>query len=189
MILSLIVAMDEQRGIGYQGHLPWKLSADLKRFKQLTMGHHIIVGRKTFESIGRPLPGRQMIVITRNPAYRAEGAILVHSVESAIAVAHGRHEDEAFICGGSEVYSETIRFADRIYLTEVHARVDSDTFFPEFNPDEWVLEESSEHPADDKNEYPASFKKLSRASGGSKNSGAAAELPVSLVGDSSRGKS
>jgi dihydrofolate reductase len=164
VILSLIVAMDERRGIGYQGHLPWKLSADLKRFKQLTMGHHIIVGRKTFESIGRPLPGRQTIVITRNPVFRADGVVTVHSVESAIDLASGRAEDEAFICGGAEVYAEAIRFADRIYLTEVHARVDSDTFFPEFDLAEWVLEESSEHLADPKNDYAVSFKKLDRRS-------------------------
>jgi dihydrofolate reductase len=162
VILSLIVAMDEQRGIGYRGRLPWKLSADLKRFKQLTMGHHIIVGRKTYESIGRPLPGRQTIVITHNSGYKVEGATVVYSLESAIQAASERAETEAFICGGAQVYAELIGRANRIYLTQVHASVDSDTFFPDFDRGEWTRNESIGHAADEKNQYPFTFQVLER---------------------------
>lgn len=162
MIVSLIVAMDERGGIGYHGALPWRLSADLKRFKELTLGHHLIVGRKTFESIGRPLPGRQMIVITRNPGYQAEGVTITHSIEAALRMARNRGETEAFVGGGAEVYSETVDLADRIYLTQVHAKVDSDAYFPELDMGCWRLEHSSEHEADTKNQYPVTFTTLAR---------------------------
>src|SRR5262252_4069736 len=100
MIVSLIVAMDEAGGIGKDGGLPWRLPSDLKRFKEITMGHHIIAGRKTYESIGKPLPGRQTIVVTRNPDYEAEGSSVVHSLAQAIELARSRGETEAIIIGG-----------------------------------------------------------------------------------------
>jgi dihydrofolate reductase len=188
VILSLIVAMDEQRGIGYRGGLPWKLSADLKRFKQLTMGHHIIVGRKTYESIGRPLPGRQTVVITHNPNYGAEGVSVVHSLESAIQIASERAETEAFICGGAEVYSELIGRAGRIYLTQVHARVDSDTFFPDFDLEDWRIQESFDQAADEKNQYPFTFRVLERKSSdsGSLRNKRAISLPIMTKGSELR---
>src|SRR5262245_52323986 len=105
VLVSIIVAMDRKAGIGADNKLPWRLSADLKRFRELTMGHHIIVGRKTFESIGKPLPGRRMIVVTRDRSYEAEGCDVVHSVQDAIELARGRGESEAFICGGAEIYA------------------------------------------------------------------------------------
>src|ERR1041384_6972267 len=109
--------MDERRGIGKQGRLPWRLSADLKRFRELTMGHHIVVGRKTFESIGRPLPGRQMIVVPRGRGLRAEGCLICHSPEEAIRLAAARGESEVFVCGGAEIYAQSLARADRLYLT------------------------------------------------------------------------
>lgn len=157
MIVSLLVAMDERRGIGKQGGLPWRLSTDMKRFRQLTMGHHIVVGRKTFESIGKPLAGRQMIIITHDPHYRVDGCFTVHSINEAIELAQRHHESELFICGGAEVYGQTLDLAERIYLTQVQADSDADTFFPEFSRDEWIEQSSEPHAADEKNEHPFTF--------------------------------
>jgi len=162
VIVSIIAAMDKKRGIGADNQLPWRLSADLKRFRELTMGHHIIVGRKTFESIGRPLPGRQTIVVTRDKSFRAEGCEVVHSVEDAIELARGRGESEVFICGGADIYTQTIGIADRMCLTFVDAEVAADTFFPEFDEGEWREQESVYHPPDEKNQYPFTFKLLLR---------------------------
>ena len=162
MIISLIVAMDDRRGIGKSGKLPWRLSSDLKRFRELTMGHHLIVGRKTFESIGKPLEGRYMIVITRDDNFKAEGCIIAHSIESAVAVARERGENELFVVGGAEIYSQTLDNADRLYLTEVHAQVDADTFFPEFRGDHWIEKQTIDQPADERNQYPFTFKLLEK---------------------------
>jgi dihydrofolate reductase len=162
VIISLIVAMDEQRGIGKAGKLPWRLSSDLKRFRELTMGHHLIVGRKTFESIGKPLEGRQMIVVTRDENFRPAGCIVSHSIEAAFAVARERRENEVFVIGGAEIYTQTLGFADRIYLTEVHAKVSADTFFPEFSKDSWIEKQSIHQDADEKNQYEFTFKLLER---------------------------
>ena len=157
MIISLIAAMDEQRGTGLKGRLPWRLSSDMKRFRELTMGHHIIVGRKTFESIGKPLPGRQTIIVTRNSEFRAEGCFVVHSLEEALDLARSRGESEAFVCGGSQIYTEAVLEAQRFYLTVVHARVESDTFFPDWDESGWKEKYSSRHDADDKDEYASTF--------------------------------
>lgn len=165
MIVSIIAAMDRKRGIGVDNKLPWRLSADLKRFRELTMGHHIIIGRKTFESIGRPLPGRRMIVVTRDSNYKAEGCDLAHSLEDAIDLARERGESEAFICGGAEIYAQSIDVADRMYLTFVDAEVVADTFFPEFDEQEWDEQESFYQPADEKNRYPFTFKLMVRKNG------------------------
>jgi dihydrofolate reductase len=162
VIVSIIAAMDRKRGIGVDNKLPWRLSADLKRFRELTMGHHIIVGRKTFESIGRPLPGRRMIVVTRDRNYKAEGCDIAHSVEDATRLARERGESEAFICGGAEIYAQSIGIVDRMYLTFVDAEVAADTFFPEFDEQKWNEQESDYQPADEKNQYPFTFKLLVR---------------------------
>jgi len=137
MIISLIVAMDERRGIGKDGRLPWRLPADLKHFKALTMGHHLIMGRKTYQSIGRSLPGRTTIVLTRDPRFRPEGCLVANSLEDALALARGRGEEEAFIAGGAEVYAAALPLADRIYLTQVHAAYEADVYFPAFDLEEW----------------------------------------------------
>jgi len=156
MRLSLIVAMSENRIIGRSGQLPWRLSADLRRFKQLTMGHHLVMGRKTWESIGRALPGRRSLVISRNPAYQAEGARIVADLPQAIQAAAG--DDEVFVIGGGQIYRQALSWADRIYLTLVYASIAGDTVFPELEADAWHLAEaSSRYPADQKNEYPYSF--------------------------------
>ena len=162
MIISLIVAMDEQRGIGKAGKLPWRLSSDLKRFRELTMGHHIIVGRKTFESIGKPLPGRVTIVVTRSETYRPEACLIAHSVEEAIQIAHERGEIESFICGGAAIYAGALAEADRLYLTLVQAAVDADVFFPEIDEKAWVERESESREADENNQYPFTFKLLEK---------------------------
>ena len=154
--------MDKKRGIGLANKLPWRLSADLKRFRELTMGHHIIVGRRTFESIGKPLPGRRMIVVTRDEAYKADGCDLAHSVEDAVNLARERGESEVFICGGAEIYAQSIEIVDRMYLTFVDAEVAADTFFPEFDEQKWDELESVYQPADEKNQYPFTFKLLVR---------------------------
>jgi dihydrofolate reductase len=160
MIVSILVAMDERRGIGRDNRLPWRLSSDLKRFRELTMGHHIIVGRKTFESIGKPLPGRETIVVTRDTDYRAEGCLVARSLEEAIEMARERGESEVFICGGAAIYRDSLAASDRMYLTLVHAEVNADTFFPEWNAGEWVELESADREADEKNQYPFTFKLL-----------------------------
>jgi dihydrofolate reductase len=162
LIISIIVAMDKKRGIGLDNKLPWRLPADLKRFRELTMGHHIIVGRKTFESIGKPLPGRQIIIVTRDRKYRREGCLIVHSVEDAISLARSRGESEVFVCGGAEIYARALPLAEKIYFTLVDAEVAADTFFPEWNEQEWREQESIHSEADEKNEYPHVFRVLKR---------------------------
>jgi dihydrofolate reductase len=168
VIISLLVAMDERRGIGVDNRLPWRLSADLQRFKALTMGHHLIMGRRTYESIGRPLPGRTTVVLTRNPAFRPEGCLVAGSLEAALALAEGRGETEAFVVGGSAVFAAALPLAQRIYLTQVHALTPADVFFPAFDRSAWVEREMVYQPADEKNEYAFTFRLLER-------SGAAAE--------------
>jgi len=167
MIVSLIAAMDEERGIGIDNRLPWRLSSDLKRFKTLTMGHHIIVGRHTFESIGKPLPGRHTIVLTSRHNFSAAGCMTVDSLEGALNLARQNGESEVFVCGGARVFQQALPIADRFYLTVVHANVGADTFFPEWRKDEWVEEEVEDHAADEKNQYPLTFKVLVRRSSAS----------------------
>jgi dihydrofolate reductase len=129
MIISLIAAMSENRVIGAGNRIPWSRPSDLKRFNEITMGHPVIFGRKTFESIGRPLQGRKNIILTEQRNYRIEGASVVHSFADALNLCG--NEDEVFICGGGPLYQETISRADRIYLTVVHRVYEGDTFFPE----------------------------------------------------------
>nr|AIA17405.1 Dihydrofolate reductase [uncultured bacterium]AIA17495.1 Dihydrofolate reductase [uncultured bacterium] len=160
MIVSLIVALDRRYGIGKDNRLPWRLSADLKRFRELTMGHHLIVGRKTFESIGKPLPGRQMIIVTRQAGFQVEGCFVVNSIDQALRLARERGDSEVFVIGGAEIYAQTLALADRLYLTLVEAEVAADTFFPKFDKSEWLAQEMDQHEADEKNQYPFTFKLL-----------------------------
>lgn len=134
--VSLIVAMAKNRVIGINNTLPWHLPADLKHFRNLTMGHHIVMGRKTHESIGKPLPGRTSVVVTRNPAYSAPGVIAVNSLEAAISACGD--DNEIFVIGGAELYLQAIALADRIYLTEIDADIRGDSHFPEFKRSEWL---------------------------------------------------
>lgn len=162
MIISLIAALDRNRGIGIENRLPWRLPADLKRFRELTMGHHIIVGRKTFESIGKPLPGRVTIIVTRDERFRREGCFTATSIPRALELAQSRGETEAFICGGAEIYQETLARAGRLYLTLVDATVEADTFFPAFDESEWIERERILHSADEKNPFSFQFLLLER---------------------------
>jgi len=134
--VSLIVAMANNRVIGINNTLPWHLPADLKHFRNLTMGHHIVMGRKTHESIGKPLPGRTSVVVTRNPAYSAPGVIAVNSLEAAISACGD--DNEIFVIGGAELYLQAIALADRIYMTEIDADIHGDAHFPEFKRSEWL---------------------------------------------------
>jgi dihydrofolate reductase len=163
MTISLIVAVARNGIIGRDGDLPWHLPTDLKRFKALTMGHHLVVGRKTWEEVGRPLPGRVMVVVTRDPEYRPEGVIVVHSVEQALEVACG--DDEVFIAGGGEVYRQALPLVDRMYVTRIHAEVAGDTTFPEVDPADWRLVETEDYEADERHEYPFSFEVYDRIAG------------------------
>jgi dihydrofolate reductase len=148
--------MDQQGLIGKDNDLPWKLSADLQYFRRVTMGKPIIMGRTTHESIGRPLPGRHNIVVTKNTDFLAEGCTVVHSIDEAF-LACGDAE-EAMIMGGASLYRQCLPMAHRLYLTQVHANLENgDTWFPDWDRAEWDELNRDDHPADDKNEYPFSF--------------------------------
>lgn len=162
MIVSLIAAVDEDRGIARQGHIPWHLRSDLLRFKALTMGHHILMGRKTCESIGRPLPGRTNVVISRQRTYQANGCVVVHSLEDALNLARANGETEAFIIGGGEIYSRALPVAGRIYLTRVHTRAGCDVFFPELVVGEWRLVTEENWPLSEQDEFPAIYQVYDR---------------------------
>ena len=155
MCVSIIVAMAENNVIGRDMDLPWHISADLKRFKALTMGHHIVMGRKTYESIGRLLPGRTTVIITRQENYQVEGALVVNSLEEAQAVAAG--DSELFIIGGGQIYELAMPFADKLHVTRVHTKVDGDTRFPQVQWDNWALINTERHSADEKNDYDYTF--------------------------------
>lgn len=151
---SIIVALDQNNGIGFQNQMPWHLPAELKRFKAITMGHHLIMGRKTFESIGKALPGRTMIIVTRNPTYQAAGCLVTHSVPEALNLAESRGESEVFVCGGKSIYRESLPEADRLYLTRIHAEFQTDISFPDFDVSLWQEIATDFHPIDEKNPYP-----------------------------------
>ena len=138
MLISLIVAMASNRVIGNRGEIPWKIPGEQKMFKEITMGHSMIMGRKTFEAIGRALPGRTNIVVTRQAGYQAPGCTVVHDLKSALESCPPA-ESEAFIIGGGQIYDETIAIADRIYLTLVPREVAGDTYFPEFSESDYEL--------------------------------------------------
>jgi dihydrofolate reductase len=148
--------MAENRVIGRDGHLPWRLPADMRRFKMLTTGHTVIMGRKTWESMDGPLPNRRNIVVTRNRAFVAEGSEVVHDLERALALAEG--EQQVFIAGGEAIYAAMLPRADRIYLTVVHAVVDGDTFFPQFESSEWDLVDDRRFESDARHAHPYSFR-------------------------------
>lgn len=160
MKVSLILAMAENRVIGRGNDLPWHLPADLKRFKALTLDHTIVMGRKTWESIGRPLPRRRSIVISRNPDYEADGAEVAGSLDEALALAAG--DDEVFVIGGAAVFAAAVPRADRVYLTRVHAEVAGDIACPPLDDGSWVLVEEERHEANEHHAYPFSFQVYDR---------------------------
>lgn len=133
--LSIIVAVAKNGVIGLNNTLPWHLPEDLKRFRALTTGHHIIMGRKTYESLGRLLPGRTTVIVTRNQEYQLEGALVAHSLEAAIALC--ANDNEAFLIGGAELYQAGVKLANKLYLTEIDLDIAGDAFFPELDLNEW----------------------------------------------------
>lgn len=148
MCISLIAAASENNVIGNRGRIPWDIPEDLQYFRRVTQGHPVIMGRKTHESIGRPLPKRQNIIITRQVGYQAEGCEVVGSLVDALQVAGCKDAEEVFVIGGGEIYGQALEKADRIYLTRVHATVEGDAYFPEFHPEHWVEVSRERHEGD-----------------------------------------
>lgn len=160
MRLSLVVAMARNRVIGRDNALPWRLPADLAHFRKVTMGHPIVMGRRTFESIGKALPGRKNIVITHDREYAAPGCIVVNSLDEAWKAAG--NAEEVCVIGGTTLFDETLLLADVIHLTEVGSDVEGDTFFPEFDRSEWNEKEIARQPADERHAYPLRILELTR---------------------------
>lgn len=158
--IALIAAMAENRVIGANNALPWRLPADLKHFRRMTTGHHVVMGRKNYESLGKPLRDRINIVVTRNSAFSAPGCLVVHSLAAALAAA--AHDPEIFIIGGAELYRQTLTRADRMYLTLVHADVPGDTHFPTFDWGAWRELSRERFEGDHDHRYPFSFVTLER---------------------------
>lgn len=163
---SLIVAVSENGIIGKDNDMPWKISSDLQYFKKVTMDKPVIMGRKTFESIGKPLPGRVNIVITRDTGFTAEGVITAHSVDMALDVAKSMAEvkklKEVMVIGGAQIYALCLPEADRLYLTRIHAEIDGDTSFADLNPKEWIEYSREDHIAGEKDSHDYSFIVLDR---------------------------
>ena len=158
MKISCIVATAKNNVIGKDNDIPWYLPADLKYFKKVTSGHHILMGRKCYKSIGRPLPKRTNIIITRDPFFITSNCIVCHSIEEGILEAQNHGAEELFIIGGGTIYNQTIELWDTLYLTEVDLEVEGDIYFPEINLDEWSLAKSEMHEPDEKNEHAYIFK-------------------------------
>ena len=164
MTISCIVAIAKNNVIGKDNDMPWHLPADLAYFKQTTLDHHIILGRKNYEAIGRPLPKRTNVLVTRDKEFACSNCVVVHSIEDALLVAKEAGETEAFIIGGGNIYEQSQSYWDKLYLTEIDLDVNGDVFFPKVNWDHWQLLEESYHEKDDKNPYNYSFKVFKRIS-------------------------
>lgn len=157
MKISMIAAMAHDRVIGKDNQMPWHLPADLAHFKRVTLGKPVLMGRKTFESIGRPLPGRRNLVISRNPDYQVEGIEVVGSVEAVLALLAGSSVEELMVIGGGHLYAEMLPSADCLYLTRIDLAVEGDTRFPAFDDGQWQRVDCESHPADERNPHPYSF--------------------------------
>jgi dihydrofolate reductase len=157
MIISILVAVSKNHVIGKENKLPWHLPADLKYFKRTTLGHHIVMGRSTFESIGKPLPGRTNVIITRQEHYQAPGCVVVGDIKKAFEFCRTQGEEECFVVGGGDIIRQTLLWADRIYLTCIDAEFEGDTFFSPLNEDDWQLVKDEPYEADDQNSYPYRF--------------------------------
>ena len=158
--LSLICAMDQNRLIGKDNTLPWHLPADLAFFKRTTIGKPILMGRKTFQSIGRPLPGRQNIIITRDKSFNAEGCDVVNTIDQALKLCV--QQEDIMLIGGASLYEQTITQADYLYVTEIHHQFEGDTWFPALHSEDWLIDLQEDFKADEKNNYAYSFIKYSR---------------------------
>ena len=160
MIISLIAAMGEGRVIGIENRLPWRLPADMKHFRALTMGKPVLMGRKTFDSIGKPLPGRSNIVVSQDPDFHPEGITVTRSIAEALLA--GEEAEEIMVIGGASFYTQLLPRAQRLYITEIHHDFAGDALFPAWNPDEWREIAREDHRADSDNCYPYSFVTLVR---------------------------
>ncbi|WP_099362819.1 dihydrofolate reductase [Fredinandcohnia onubensis] len=155
-MISLLVAMDRNQLIGKDNDLPWRLPADLAYFKRVTMGHPIIMGRKTFDSIGRPLPGRENIIVTRDTSYEAEGCKVIHSIEEIVSM-NQQTDQELFVIGGAEIFKEILPHSDRLYITEINEEFKGDTYFPTFDKSKWKVISEEQGIKDEKNPYDYTF--------------------------------
>ena len=162
MTISAIVATAKDNVIGKDNKLLWKLSDDLRRFKRITSGHAVLMGRKTFESLGKPLPNRTNLVVTRDENFAVEGAHVFNQINEALEYARSEGEEELFIIGGGEIYQMMLPAANKLYLTKVHAQPEGDTFFPEIHDEEWDVINEEAHKADDRNEFDFVFLDLER---------------------------
>lgn len=158
--ISIVVAISENNAIGKDNQLLWHLPADLKHFKNITTGHTIIMGRKTYDSIGKPLPNRRNIIITRQKDLNLEGVEVVNSLEEALSLS--KDEEEVFIIGGAEIYKQSVAVSHRIYLTRVHQEFEADAFFPELDNESWKEVEKVDHLPDEKNKFAYTFSTLER---------------------------
>ena len=161
-MITLIVAMDPHNGIGLDGKLPWHIKDDLKLFKEKTLNHKVVMGRKTFESIGKPLPNRTSIIISRNTHYQVEGCFVVSSLEEAVEKAKEIETEEAFIIGGAQIYALALDMANTVYLTQVHHNFEGDAFFPELDTNVWTETERKSFSSDEKNAYAFDFVTLEK---------------------------
>jgi len=162
MKISCIVATAKNNVIGKNNEIPWHLPADLKYFKKVTTGHHIIMGRNCFESIGRALPKRTNVIITRDMFYTVSNCLIAHSIGEALSIAEANSEEEAFIIGGGQIYEQTIDIWDKLYLTEVDLDVEGDVFFPQIDMSEWKLSKKQDCTKDEKNLHNYSFRQYER---------------------------
>ncbi len=155
-MISFLVAMDENRVIGLNNDMPWHLPADLAYFKKTTTGHTIIMGRKTYESIGRPLPNRKNVILTRDQNYKAENCIVIHSVDEALALMND-NDEEYFVIGGTEIFQQLLPYADRLYITHIYETFAGDTYFPPFDSEEWKIVSREQGIRNEKNPYDYEF--------------------------------
>ena len=162
MIISSIVAVAKNRVIGSDNDIPWRLSTDLKYFKKQTSGHHIIMGRKSFLSIGKPLPNRTNVIVTRDPYFIASNCIVVHSIPEALEIAERNGEEEAFITGGGMIYEQTMDIVDRLYVTEVDAEPEGDVHFPEIDYSQWKLISEDPRQKGERDDHNFNFKVYER---------------------------
>ena len=162
MLISLVAAVDQKGGIGRDNRLPWHLSDDLKHFRRLTMGHHVLMGRRTYQSSQGKMPGRKLIVLSRSAGFLAPDAKIVSSLEAGIKFAQDAGETELFVIGGAQVFTQALPLAGHIYYTEVHADASADTFFPEFDRAQWKEIDRLEFPAGPKNDFPFTIISLER---------------------------
>ncbi|MBL6989032.1 MAG: dihydrofolate reductase [Bacteriovoracaceae bacterium] len=147
MIISMIVAIGNNREIGLNNKMLWHVREDFKNFKRITMGHHLVMGRKTFESIGKPLPGRDTIIVTRNKSYKQKDCLVAHSLQDAVLMAKNAGEEELFILGGAQIYEQALELASKIHLSRIDFEGEADAYFPQFEHLEWKKTQSVEHEA------------------------------------------